>query len=156
MMKKRRFNWVVSDGIRKWFKFYYETSARLRGQAFYCSALHGSRITTSPSIPPHGVMHCQDYDGSGHIGDLKTDSFEKVFHGPVAQDFRASLARGKMPIMTCARCGDLRRIAKSKIPKDFPNGAKGQGSEAGVRSAVQSGDLPRWRLPYEGCCWKTR
>ena len=37
--------------------------------------------------------NCQDYNGSGHLGDLKKDSFEKVFFGPVAKNFREKLAK---------------------------------------------------------------
>jgi len=67
MMKKRRFNWVVSDGIRKWFKFYYETSARLRGQHFTV------RRCTPVGLQPHHQFdltvscNCQDYDGPGTL-----------------------------------------------------------------------------------------
>ncbi len=60
--------------------------------------------------------NCQDYDGSGHLGDLRKNSFEEVFYGPVAQKFRAELARGKIPIPTCARC-QLRRLpSKTAVP----------------------------------------
>jgi uncharacterized Fe-S cluster-containing radical SAM superfamily protein len=144
-MKQRRFNWLISDAIRRWFKFYYETSARVRGQAFYCSALHGQsdyNLTINSDLTVS--CNCQDYDGSGHIGDLKQESFEKVFFGPVAQDFRATLARGKLPILTCTRCGDLRRIERSKIPANFPNAAA-----APVPSPAEAG-LPPVRLPYRG------
>ncbi len=140
-MKQRRINWLVSDAIRRWLKFYYETGARLRGQAFYCSALHGQsdyNITVNSDLTVS--CNCQDYDGSGHIGDLKRDSFEKVFFGPVAQNFREKLARGKFPVITCTRCGDLRRIAKTKIPANFPNAAP---------PTVNTG-LPPVRLPYRG------
>jgi len=40
-MKRRRFNWLVSDLIRKVRRRYLEWSARLRGQRFYCRALGG-------------------------------------------------------------------------------------------------------------------
>jgi uncharacterized Fe-S cluster-containing radical SAM superfamily enzyme len=63
---------------------------------------------------------CQDYDGSGHIGDLRKNSFEEIYFGPVAQRFRDELAKGKLPIPTCARC-TLRRLptedAKPPVPR---------------------------------------
>lgn len=145
--QKRRFNWIISDVLRKGLKAWYELSARLRGRAFYCAALHGqSDYNITINSDSTVSCNCQDYDGSGHIGDLKKDSFEKVFYGPVAQNFRRELAQGKLPIATCTRCGDLRRIAKSKIPKDFPNASNGS------PSAVKSGhaDFPAIRLPYRG------
>src|SRR5579872_674482 len=159
MKKKRRFNWVISDIVRKGLKAWYKTSARLQGKAFYCSALHGQsdyNITINSDLTVS--CNCQDYDGSGHIGDLKKDSFEKVFHGPVAQGFRESLAKGKLPIKSCTRCGDLRRIARSKIPGDFLNGGAQPGNGVPIttarngNTASQSGDSewPAVRLPYRG------
>ena len=57
--------------------------------------------------------------GIGRIGDLHKNSFEEIFAGPVARQFRASLARGKMPIPTCVRCVELRRLSgrKAKPPE---------------------------------------
>jgi len=151
--QKRRFNWVVSDVVRRATTAWSELSARVRGQGFYCSALHGEsdyNITINSDLTVS--CNCQDYDGSGHIGDLKKDSFEKIFYGPVAQNFREQLAQGKFPIKTCARCGELRRIAKSKIPAEFLKGS-GKSSTAGpARPAAKTGN-PEWpavRLPYRG------
>ena len=42
-MKRRRFNWLVSDLIRKVMRRYLEWSARLKGQRFYCRALRPAR-----------------------------------------------------------------------------------------------------------------
>jgi pyruvate-formate lyase-activating enzyme len=54
--------------------------------------------------------NCQD-DGSGILGSLDENSFEEIFFGPTANSFRASLAKGKLPILTCARCAELRSVA---------------------------------------------
>ncbi len=150
--QKRRFNWIVSDVFRRTSTAWSELSARVRGQGFYCSALHGEsdyNITINSDLTVS--CNCQDYDGSGHIGDLKKDSFEKIFYGPVAQNFREQLAQGKFPIKTCARCGELRRIAKSKIPAEFLNGS-GKSAAAPVRPAAKTGssEWPAVRLPYRG------
>jgi hypothetical protein len=115
-LKRRRFNWVMSDYLRKGLKLYYEWSARLRGQRFYCSALSGEsdyNITVNCDLTVSCT--CQDYDGSGHIGDLNKNSFQEVFFSPTAKHFRAELAKGKLPIMTCTRCSDLRRAPKSTV-----------------------------------------
>jgi len=150
--QKRRFNWIVSDVFRKASTAWSELSARVRGQGFYCSALHGEsdyNITVNSDLTVS--CNCQDYDGSGHIGDLKKDSFEKIFYGPVAQNFREQLARGKFPIKTCARCGELRRIAKSKIPAEFINGS-GKSTTTPARPAAKAdnSEWPAVRLPYRG------
>ena len=114
-MKRRRFNWVLSDITRKGLKYYLEWSARLRGQRFHCRALEGeSEYNITVNCDLTVSCNCQDYDGSGHLGDLNKNSFKDVFMGPVAQRFRDELANGKLPIMTCARCGDLQQMAKSK------------------------------------------
>src|SRR6266850_786761 len=115
-LKRRRFNWVISDILRKGLKFYYEWSARLKGQRFACRALAGeSEYNLTINCDQTVSCNCQDYNGSGHIGDLKHNSFEEVFFGPVAQRFRAELAKGKLPIRSCARCGDLMRVPKSDV-----------------------------------------
>src|SRR5215475_2660342 len=113
MKRKRRFNWIVSDYLRKFLKVYYEGSARLRGKRFYCAALQGRgdyNITINCDLTVS--CNCQDYDASGHLGDMRKNTFQEVFFGPKAQEFRRKLAQGKIPIMSCTRCGDLKRIAK--------------------------------------------
>ncbi len=47
-------------------------------------------------------------DGSGILGSLEEHSFEEIFFGPRAEAFRAALAKGKLPLLTCARCSELR------------------------------------------------
>lgn len=115
-LKRRRFNWVISDYVRKAIKLYMESSARLKGQRFYCSALAGEsdyNITVNCDLTVS--CNCQDYDGSGHIGDLNKSSFQEVFFSPKAKRLRGDLANGKLPIMACTRCGDLRRVPKSSV-----------------------------------------
>jgi MoaA/NifB/PqqE/SkfB family radical SAM enzyme len=115
-LKRRRFNWVISDYVRKAIKGYMEWSARMKGQRFYCSALAGEsdyNITVNCDLTVS--CNCQDYDGSGHIGDLNKNSFQEVFFSPTAKRFRADLANGKLPIMSCTRCGDLHRVPKSSV-----------------------------------------
>jgi hypothetical protein len=162
-MKQRRFNWIVSDVIRKVMRFWFEWSARLRGQRFYCRALGGeSEYNLTVNCDLTVSCSCQDYDGSGHLGDLNKNSFSEVFFGPVAQRFREDLAKGKLPIMTCARCGDLVRVpkAQSRAVTGLPGGAADQ-AKPGAATALQSPvsaterDLdrqifagPKPRLPY--------
>lgn len=132
--KGRRFNWIVSDWVRKVLKFTTEWSARLKGQRFYCQALAGeSRYDLTINCDSTLSCSCQDYDGSGHLGDLSRNSFEEVYYGPVAQRFREQLAKGKLPIMTCVRCGDLARVPKTQVTKGPP---------------MYAGPKPR--LPYIG------
>jgi len=95
-MKLRRFNWIISDLLRKALKRYFEWSARLKGQRFYCRALGGeSDYNLTINCDLTVSCNCQDYDGSGHIGNLNKNSFKEVFFGPVARRFREELAKGK-------------------------------------------------------------
>jgi hypothetical protein len=132
----RRLNWIFSDIARRVLKFYIEWSARLKGQRFYCQALAGESVyDLTINCDLTVSCNCQDYDGSGHLGDLNKNSFNEVFFGPVARRFREQLAKGKLPIATCTRCGDLRRARKSEVKEE-----NGSGLYAG----------PKPRLPYRG------
>jgi len=110
---KTRFNWRVSDWVRRFKSVWLVTRARLTGRGYYCSALTGEsdyNLTINSDLTLS--CNCQDYDGTGHLGDLRKNSFEEVFFGPVSQKFQAELVRGRIPIDTCVRCGDLKRLAK--------------------------------------------
>jgi hypothetical protein len=154
MKRRRRFNWIISDIVRKGLKFYYEWSARLRGQRFACRALAGeSEYNLTINCDLTVSCNCQDYNGSGHIGDLNKNSFEEVFFGPVAGRFREELAKGKLPIISCTRCGDLMRVPKSEVKtavlKAQAGKANGQGNSAAEFGAQTfAGATPR--LPYRG------
>ena len=114
---KTRFNWRVSDRFR-WAKSrWLELKANITGRKYYCDALAGEseyNITVNSDLTVS--CNCQDYDGSGHLGDLRKNSFEEIFFGPVAQRFQDDLAKGKIPIPTCSRCGDLRHLKRHEQP----------------------------------------
>ena len=117
---KRRFNWVASDFYRKALVWKLELQARISGRGYSCAALDGiSEYNITINSDQTVTCNCQDYEGIGRIGDLKKNSFEEVFFGPVAQKFREDLARGRMPIATCVRCSDLRRLPV-EAPKSVP------------------------------------
>ena len=121
MPKRRRINWVFSDVARWVLERKHEWLARLRGERFYCGALSGeSDYNITINCDGTLTCNCHDYDGSGNLGDLNQQSFKDVFFGPKAQSFRESLAKGKLPIRTCAHCGDLKRIKKSKLHEIKP------------------------------------
>ncbi len=112
--KRRRFNWRVSDVLRRLSQFSMETKAKMRGQRFYCQVLGGeSEYNLTVNCDATVSCNCQDYNGSGHLGDLNKNSFQEVYYGPVAERFRKELAQGKLPIPTCTRCGDLVRVRKN-------------------------------------------
>jgi hypothetical protein len=117
---RKPFNWRVSDVIRRVLKVWHELRARISGRGYYCNALCGEadyNITINSDLTVS--CNCQDYEGKGHLGDLRKNSFEEIFFGPVAQRFRDELAAGRLPIDTCTRCVELKRLApgNSGAPK---------------------------------------
>ena len=113
---KTRLNWRVSKVIRWTKSRWLEIRAKITGQKYVCSVLQGEseyNITINSDLTVS--CNCQDYDGSGHIGDLRKNSFEEIFFGEAAQKFRDELARGKIPIPTCSRC-ELRRLKRGETP----------------------------------------
>jgi Radical SAM superfamily/4Fe-4S single cluster domain/Iron-sulfur cluster-binding domain len=152
-MKQRRFNWIISDLLRQGLKRYNEWSARLKGQRFYCRALGGeSEYNMTINCDLTVSCNCQDYDGSGHIGNLNKNSFQEVFFGPVARRFREDLAKGKLPIMSCTRCGDLVRVPKSqsRAVTGVPGEVAKAASETETDPDRQIFAGPKPRLPYRG------
>lgn len=162
--KRRRFNWLISDVLRKVLKLGMEWSARVKGQRFYCRALSGeSEYNLTINCDLTVSCSCQDYDGSGHLGDLNRSSFEEVYYGPVARRFREELARGRLPIDTCTRCGDLARVSRSSVktqvlePRALDERGALRQNKSGLLFASKpverqpetfAGPVPR--LPYRG------
>jgi hypothetical protein len=121
-MKRRRFNWVISDILRAGRKTWLEWSTRLRGQRFACGVLDGdSEYNLTINCDSTVTCNCQDYNGSGFLGDLDKNSFKEIFYGPIAEKFREQLANGKLPIKTCVRCGDLKRVSKAQAAATKPH-----------------------------------
>ena len=139
--KRRRFNWVISDYLRAALRRWMEWKAFLRGERFYCRALSGeSEYNLTINCDLTVSCSCQDYDGSGHLGDLNKTSFEEIYYGPVARRFREQLAKGKLPIPTCTRCGDLARVSKSEV-KSLPLPVNRAPKSGGLARKNQSGML---------------
>ena len=113
---KTRFNWRVSDAFRWTVKQWLELRAKVSGRGYYCTTLAGEdeyNLTINSDLTVS--CNCQDVDGLGHIGDLRKNTFEEIFFGPAAQHLRDELARGRVPIPTCARCA-MRRLPAGGVP----------------------------------------
>ena len=113
---KTRFNWRVSDMFRWTIQRWRETQAKMSGRGYYCSTLAGEdeyNLTINSDLTIS--CNCQDTDGKGHLGDLKKNTFEEIFFGPIAQRFRDELAQGKVPIPTCVRC-TMQRLPAGGVP----------------------------------------
>jgi len=113
---KTRFNWRVSDAVRRLMVWWFELRGKISGRGYYCSTLAGQddyNLTINSDLTVS--CNCQDYEGTGHLGDLRKNSFEEIYFGPVAQKFRDDLAKGKIPIPTCVRC-TIHRLQKDASP----------------------------------------
>lgn len=114
---KTRFNWRVSDVLRWAVSRKLEIQTKIGGHKYYCSALAGEsdyNITINSDLTVS--CNCQDYEGDGHLGDLKQNTFEEVFFGPVSKKFQDELAQGRIPLPTCVRCCELKRLKKGEAP----------------------------------------
>jgi radical SAM protein with 4Fe4S-binding SPASM domain len=56
------------------------------------------------------VPCCFDKDASHRMGDLRQQSFRKVWHGPAYQQFRKSLLQGRDKINICTNCTEGCRV----------------------------------------------
>jgi len=103
------------------FALYRRVYASLmRKKRYRCKALQG---LSSYNICINSDMtiscNCQDYDGSGHIGDLNNNTFEEIFSGPVALRFRRSLAAGRLPIKLCKYCVELEKVGRQEAERSL-------------------------------------
>jgi len=90
----------------------------LSDRGYYCPALHGeSWYNICVNCDLTVSCNCLDFDGSGHIGDLRTQSFGEIFDGEKAQHFRRQLAKGRFPIKACEECMELRWVGKQEAAR---------------------------------------
>jgi uncharacterized Fe-S cluster-containing radical SAM superfamily protein len=108
----QRASWRLAQALRHVLGAAHEVRASIAGQRFTCEALGGrSSYNITINCDLTVSCNCQDYDGSGHIGDLREQTLEEIFHGSRARFLRRELAAGRLPLRTCSRCPELRRVA---------------------------------------------
>jgi len=106
---EERLNYICQQVFRMAKKCVLELRVTAAGKRFYCAALSGeSNYNICINSDMTVSCNCQDYDGSGHIGDLNRESLEEALASSKANLFRRSLASGKLPILVCASCSDLK------------------------------------------------
>jgi uncharacterized Fe-S cluster-containing radical SAM superfamily protein len=109
ILSEERINYFCQQAFRSVKRRWLELLAAVEKKSFYCAALSGeSNYNISINSDMTVSCNCQDYSGAGIIGDLQIESLEKVFSSPKAQHFRKCLARGRLPVLICASCSDLR------------------------------------------------
>ena len=96
--KARRFNWIISDWLRKFLKYYLEWSARWRGQRFYCAGLAGeSEYNLTINCDSDGFLQLP---GLRRLGPYRRPEQEHV-PGGVFRPGGAAVARGTGPREDC-------------------------------------------------------
>lgn len=94
--------------------FIRELNAKIKGKSFYCEALSGnSEYNICINSDMTVSCNCQDWDGSGHIGDLSQQNLQEIFSGEKAIAMRVSLSKGILPIKTCLACRELKEVNKT-------------------------------------------
>ncbi len=87
---------------------------RLAGRAWQCTALRGESIyNICINCDMTVSCNCRDYDGTGHIGDLRKQSLKEIFSGSTARRFRETLAAGRFPTRQCTQCWELRSAPRA-------------------------------------------
>lgn len=113
-----------------------ELRARWRRRGFVCRSLAG--------LAPDGLFinsdmtvscNCQDIDGRGQLGLLRTTPLVEILRGPKAKGFRRQLAAGRLPLARCAACWHLQSVPRDEARRraDQFQGPKGLSVENTVR-----------------------
>jgi hypothetical protein len=104
---------VIHGIVRRIIARLLEWRAWCRGNVFHCAALSGdSGYNTSINANLTVSCNCQDRDGAGVIGSLKTHTFDEIWFGEQANALRQSLANGKLPMTWCADCCDRKEVKR--------------------------------------------
>lgn len=103
-------------------KKYKECLAKIGKKKFYCTSLIGQSdygITINSDLTVS--CNCTDLYGFGKIGDLKKENITQILSNKKAHQFREELARGKLPIIDCVTCQNLRTTTKLKDIHQYTN-----------------------------------
>lgn len=98
--------------------------AKLRGEVYTCDALAGrSDYNICINSDMTVSCNCQDFSGRGKIGDLRTQTLDEVFEGPLVRGFLEQLAGGRLPTDVCAICSELRSVPYEALTENPPVGS---------------------------------
>ncbi len=121
-MDTQKLNWYAKGIIRKILTKKLEYSAKRQNKVFSCRVLSG---TASYNLAINSDMsvscNCQDFDGSGKLGNFETNTLEEIISSDKANEFREKLASGHLPIANCSRCVELQMVSKEVAEKNNAN-----------------------------------
>jgi MoaA/NifB/PqqE/SkfB family radical SAM enzyme len=82
--------------------------------AFYCRALTGmSNYNISINSDMTISCSCNDKGKEGILGNLREATFNEIYNGVNATEYRKQLSEGRLPTSLCGNCADLSRAPKS-------------------------------------------
>lgn len=113
-----RFDSVVRNSISNLRWLYLHLKAKITNKGFVCNALSGEsdyNICINPDLTVS--CNCYDINSYGRLGNLNNNTFEEIFSGEVANDFRKKLASGKLPIFDCVCCHEKKLTSKEEAKK---------------------------------------
>ena len=119
--------WGKASAIRVfpiWLKTRSLVWDRWQVRSYSCRALTGqSNYNICINADLTVSCNCQDFDGSGHIGNLKTQTLEAVFSGSTVSGFLEALRAGKLPTTSCQHCDELLVLSDDSDRTPAPAGA---------------------------------
>ena len=104
-------------------------TARVIERAFdrrrwYCNALAGeSNYNICVNSDMTVSCNCQDFDGQGHIGDLRSQTLAEIFSGDVVSRFQSMLFDRQFPTSNCSICPELAPLPAARAKLGPASGA---------------------------------
>ena len=115
---KKLLSYPKRDIVRLMKRIISQYLRRIGIGAYYCKALSGeSKYNICVNSDLSVSCNCEDTDGSGQLGNLNHNSFQEIFDGEIAKNFRYRLAKGTQPIKKCHGCSEL-TIASKKLARE--------------------------------------
>jgi len=109
MRIKMEFDLRFKELLRKLKRRQMELNARTRSQRFWCASLAGT-ADHSLSILCDMTVACgvESYARDTWIGNFSDQTLDECLNGSSAQRLKQSLARGRLPLLSCVVCRSLR------------------------------------------------
>lgn len=106
--------------IQKIIGLFKTNRAFFTNKVFECKTLNGdSSYNMVVNCDSTVSCNCNDGFGLGLLGSLETKKLDEIFWGDKATNFRKKLSNGKLPIMNCSLCHDLKYANKNQIKKSI-------------------------------------
>ncbi len=136
---------TLSASMRRYRRRRMESTARKRGERFWCASLAGEADHSLSILCDMMVTCCcEDHSPASTIGDLSASSIEECMNSEAAKQLKHRLASGHLPLLNCVTCRSLRSCREDE--------AKQHENEHGVpRCDVLIENTVLCNISCEGC-----